>query len=156
MSRVILRKSFKQLVPPRLLNEKYLPYPLHRLLWRWEEDKIKLLTCFANINILIIHSQMTDTKQVIKENNKCLEIHLKHMVDIIEDNYTVPQVFWRIMHLIVVFVMLVHLPSKTGDPQERNCLLFSEVFIMHRESSELEVDYQLTESTRASSCLIDY
>lgn len=156
MSQVILRKTFKQLVPPRLLNEKYLPYSLHRFLWGWEEDKIKLLTCFANIDILIIHSQMTDTKQVIKENNKCLEIHLKHMVDIIEDNYTVSQVFWRIMHLIVVFVMLVYLPCKTGDPRGRNCLLFSEVFIMHRESSELEVDYQLTESTRARSCLIGY
>lgn len=50
---------------------------------------------------------MTDTKLIIKENSQCLEINLQKMVDIIEDNHTAPQVFWRTMHLIVLFILLI-------------------------------------------------
>lgn len=54
-----------------------------------------------------MHSQMTDAKQVIKESSKCLKICPKHMVDIIEDNHTPPQFFWRTMSVIVVFILFV-------------------------------------------------
>lgn len=97
---------------------------------------------------------MTDTKQAIKESSQCLEIHPKHMVDITEDNHTPPQVFWRTVHLIVVFIMLIWLPARLESLQESNCLSFPLSFYHVQRQLKMEVDFQLTESARASSYLI--
>lgn len=113
ISWVSLGKTFKVSGPrpPHLWVEKYQPYPTHGLLWGSHEDTTKLLTCFTNRERFAsyIHRQ-TDTKQVIEESSKCLEIRPKHTVGVTENSHTSPQVFWRTMCLTVVFLMLICLP----------------------------------------------